>query len=502
MQFSSDSSGLVDVFAQVFAQMSLSIALPSSPPTSPPVLAPESSRETATDEQLDSGATDDASSTSRDAALLAITASEQPRVQNNVERPSEPRITSEQSLASAVDKPANSDRSQPPSNDAVADLAQPAETATAAAIASSGSADTRAPALSSSTQRDSDDATDVTVAAAKSTRTTTPEVSGATEKPAVKLEEEPADASVDVARAAAADEPSNDDSDTGRPGRRGNRHRGSVDAGETPAAALKVSDANLEPARSEAPADAAASAPVTASVATEVAVATTPNSAASAASAGTTAVAAAGQVASRSAATTSAAGPSSSGSTSGNFNASLPPVANAAQRGDAASKSNSSQSNSASDAVTRAKLVQRVSKAFQHLGVDGGTIRLRLAPAELGSVRVEMQIQGRKVNARVVAETEAASQLLRDQLPELRSRLEAQGMQVESIEVETDEKLFSNSRDSSHQHSRDDEQRYGADGAWDAEPANLKRPVSRAIVPLATTPPSAMITSAGVDIRI
>ncbi len=92
----------------------------------------------------------------------------------------------------------------------------------------------------------------------------------------------------------------------------------------------------------------------------------------------------------------------------------------------------------ASSMAARVKLVQRVSRAFQHLGIDGGVIRLRLAPAELGSVRVEMQINQRKVEARVVAETEAASAALKEHLPDLRARLESYGMQVERLDVETE----------------------------------------------------------------
>ncbi len=104
----------------------------------------------------------------------------------------------------------------------------------------------------------------------------------------------------------------------------------------------------------------------------------------------------------------------------------------------ATGKKGKSATSNPSDAVNRAKLVQRVSKAFQHLGPDGGVVRLRLAPAELGSVRVEMRINGRNMNARVVAETEAASSMLREHLGDLRQRLESYGMQIESIQVETD----------------------------------------------------------------
>jgi flagellar hook-length control protein FliK len=107
-----------------------------------------------------------------------------------------------------------------------------------------------------------------------------------------------------------------------------------------------------------------------------------------------------------------------------------------------------------------------VSKAFQHLGPDGGTVRLRLAPAELGSVRVEMRIQQRKLQARVVAETEAASTALREHLPELRQRLESQGMQIERLDVEVD---------SGDQEPRDFGQRSGED----QHPSPWQRPVPR-----------------------
>ena len=99
--------------------------------------------------------------------------------------------------------------------------------------------------------------------------------------------------------------------------------------------------------------------------------------------------------------------------------------------------SSGSQSDAA-ETVARIKLIQRVSKAFQHLGPEGGVVRLRLAPAEMGSVRVEMRINQRTVQARVVAETEAASKALREHLPDLRARLESFGMQVEKIEIETE----------------------------------------------------------------
>ena len=153
------------------------------------------------------------------------------------------------------------------------------------------------------------------------------------------------------------------------------------------------------------------------------------------------------------------------------------PATNAKSSG--TEKTTAAKGNSADDAVTRAKLVQRVSRAFQHFGSEGGSIRLRLAPAELGSVRVEMQIRGGKVNARVVAETEAASTILRDHLADLRNRLESQGMQVESFEIETDENSFSSSQDPYGQNTRDAYQERSQDDRSVAEQRVAKMPVSR-----------------------
>jgi flagellar hook-length control protein FliK len=154
------------------------------------------------------------------------------------------------------------------------------------------------------------------------------------------------------------------------------------------------------------------------------------------------------------------------------------------------------ESRSAAEAVSRAKLVQRISRAFQHLGTDGGTVRLRLAPAELGSVRVEMHIQGRKVNAKVVTENEVTSELVREHIGDLRGRLESQGIQIELITVETDESsLQGNTNDSRREapESREEATIWRRPNA----PSAAKQ-VSRELT-YATA--SVTSTSAGVDVR-
>ena len=84
----------------------------------------------------------------------------------------------------------------------------------------------------------------------------------------------------------------------------------------------------------------------------------------------------------------------------------------------------------------RVRLVQRVSRAFQRLGPDGGRVNIMLHPAELGSVKLELRIQGQHVDARMVAESETAMSVLRENLPELKQRLVESGMIVDNIELE------------------------------------------------------------------
>lgn len=121
--------------------------------------------------------------------------------------------------------------------------------------------------------------------------------------------------------------------------------------------------------------------------------------------------------------------------------AAAPPVANA-NKGNHVSVDPKAAAkpatNGREDAISRVRLVQRVSRAFQGLGAEGGRVRLRLAPDELGSVQVDMKVVRNTVDAKVIAQSEAAGAALREHLPELRSRLESFGLNVESLEVEVD----------------------------------------------------------------
>lgn len=108
---------------------------------------------------------------------------------------------------------------------------------------------------------------------------------------------------------------------------------------------------------------------------------------------------------------------------------------------DASAKSGSGNAVAGTDtlsAVQRAKLVQRVSRGFQHLGPNGGQIRMRLSPDALGAVQLQLNIRGGELSGTMVTQTEAASQALREQLPQLRSSLESQGIRMDHIDVRTE----------------------------------------------------------------
>lgn len=85
---------------------------------------------------------------------------------------------------------------------------------------------------------------------------------------------------------------------------------------------------------------------------------------------------------------------------------------------------------------TQVRLVQRVARALQRLGPDGGRVNIMLHPAELGSVKLELKIDGQAVSAKMIAESDTAMSVLRDNLPDLKQKLVDSGMVVEKIEIE------------------------------------------------------------------
>jgi flagellar hook-length control protein FliK len=84
----------------------------------------------------------------------------------------------------------------------------------------------------------------------------------------------------------------------------------------------------------------------------------------------------------------------------------------------------------------RVRFVQRVEQVFQDLDGQGGNVRLRLSPPELGSLHIEISVAKGEMTARVQAETPAARNILLDNLPALRERLAQHDIKVQSFDVD------------------------------------------------------------------
>lgn len=86
--------------------------------------------------------------------------------------------------------------------------------------------------------------------------------------------------------------------------------------------------------------------------------------------------------------------------------------------------------------VDRARFVQRVARAFQAAGDDGGQMRLRLSPPDLGSLQLQISVKQGALSATIQADNSTAQQVLLDSLPDLRARLAQQDIRIEQFDVQ------------------------------------------------------------------
>ena len=114
--------------------------------------------------------------------------------------------------------------------------------------------------------------------------------------------------------------------------------------------------------------------------------------------------------------------------------ANLPASSTAA---DGAAASSSPGGDSGAGEVDRVRFLQRVSGAFQAADQQGGQIRLRLSPPELGSMKLELTVRDGVMTAHVQTETEAARHMLLDNLPQLRDRLADHNIKIDHFNVES-----------------------------------------------------------------
>ncbi|MGW8257329.1 MAG: flagellar hook-length control protein FliK, partial [Thermoguttaceae bacterium] len=85
--------------------------------------------------------------------------------------------------------------------------------------------------------------------------------------------------------------------------------------------------------------------------------------------------------------------------------------------------------------IAAGKFLQRVEQAFAAMQSRGGTVRLKLSPPELGSLRLAISVHNGTMNARIETETKTAKNLLLQNLSTLRDRLAQQNIKIQQFEV-------------------------------------------------------------------
>jgi flagellar hook-length control protein FliK len=86
--------------------------------------------------------------------------------------------------------------------------------------------------------------------------------------------------------------------------------------------------------------------------------------------------------------------------------------------------------------IDPARFLNRVAKAFEAAQQRDSEVRLRLHPAELGALSVEVKVHEGVLTARLQAETSEARTVLLENLPQLRERLAEQGIRIEKFDVD------------------------------------------------------------------
>ena len=84
--------------------------------------------------------------------------------------------------------------------------------------------------------------------------------------------------------------------------------------------------------------------------------------------------------------------------------------------------------------VNTARVMRGIRNAVKQ---NGGAVTLRLSPAQLGLVRIQVQIDQGTVVAQLLAEQDSARSLLQQQLGQLRQALETHGLTVDKIDVQS-----------------------------------------------------------------
>jgi len=83
---------------------------------------------------------------------------------------------------------------------------------------------------------------------------------------------------------------------------------------------------------------------------------------------------------------------------------------------------------------------QVVTQISGSINGESGRMVLRLQPAELGSLKLELKIEGDRVQAHLHAQTHQVQEVLERNLPQLRSALAEQGLKIDQFLVNVDQR--------------------------------------------------------------
>jgi len=102
-------------------------------------------------------------------------------------------------------------------------------------------------------------------------------------------------------------------------------------------------------------------------------------------------------------------------------------------------RSSAKPSDARPDGALRTRVLSQVQRAMGSImHSKGGSLTLKLTPEHLGEVRVRVDAHEGAVRARFEARSDAARSILEDGLHTLKAALEARGVRVESLTLETD----------------------------------------------------------------
>ncbi len=86
------------------------------------------------------------------------------------------------------------------------------------------------------------------------------------------------------------------------------------------------------------------------------------------------------------------------------------------------------------DELNAARITRGIENAVKQ---RGGSLTIRMSPPDMGIVKLELEMKGGAVTARLQAEHDSVRQMLTQKITQLHSALEGQGLQVDKLTVQT-----------------------------------------------------------------